>query len=295
MNIFAVDAGGTAIKHALVNEQGQIMAKDSFPTPRNSLKELLTGLQAAAEYYQQEFGALAGAGFSFPGSVDEKLGTIHNIVALPYLKEIPLSQDLSAALGLRVAIENDANCAALGENWTGAARAARDVCFIVCGTGVGGALLHDGEVLHGKHFLCGELGFMRLPPAGRVLDREGSVSGLVQRVAQEKGLPAGSLDGEKVFALAEQGDIIAKKQIDYMYRALAYGIVNAQYLFDPDIFLIGGAISACPYFVPSLKGHVMDLIGEVPAVAVEPDIVACQHGNDANLLGAARHFLQAAI
>lgn len=292
MNILSIDVGGTAIKHALLEETGKIVAQDSCGTPRDNPVDFLSTLKTLAETYQNRYGKLAGAAFSFPGSVDEEQGVIHNILALPYLRGIPLLKELSAALNLPVTMENDANCAALGENWLGAARGARDVCFVVCGTGVGGALLHDGHVLHGSHFLCGEIGLMRLAADGPLLNDAGSVGGLVKRVAKAKRLPEDSLDGEQVFGMAEAGDVFVREQIDYMYQALAQGLVNAQYFYDPDIFLMGGAISSRPDFVPALQKYVRAIIDKEPELAVEPTITACRHGNTANLLGAARHFLQ---
>lgn len=293
MRILTIDVGGTAIKHALLEETGKIIVQDACTTPKDSLTDFLSTLKTLAEAYQNQFGNLAGAAFSFPGSVDEDLGVIHNILALPFLRGIPLLKKLSDTLGLPVTMENDANCAALGENWLGAAKGARDVCFVLCGTGVGGALLHEGRILHGRHFLCGEIGLMRLAPDGPLLNEAGSVGGLVQRVAKEKGLPENSLDGEKVFAMAEAGDTCAQEQIAYMFRALALGLVNARYFYDPDLFLLGGAISSRPDFVPALLEQVKAIIAREPDLAVESVVIkACQHGNNANLLGAAKHFLQ---
>ncbi len=289
MQILSIDIGGTAVKHAVIDEAGTILAQGSFPTPQN-FPELQAGLADAARKYSIRY-ELSGAALSLPGTVDEEAGVIHQINAIPYLQGEYLPQKIGNFLGLPLSMENDANCAALGEMWLGAARGAGDIVFVICGTGVGGALLHKGEILHGRHFLGGELGFMRLNDQGGTLDDLGSVGGLVRRVEQAKALPSGSLDGQQVFTLAEQGDTCASAEIGAMYRALALGIVNAQYIFDPELFLIGGAISSRPGFIKQLQAHVATQIALVPVVAVEPRIVACQFGNTANLLGAVRHFL----
>ena len=289
MYILTIDVGGTDIKHAVVDGNGKIHGQGKFPTP-NTLAEMQSGLTQVAGSYREQY-ELAGAAFSLPGTVDEAAGVIHQINAISYLQEVSFPNVIGKNLGLPIAMENDANCAALGEMWLGAAQGAEDIVFVICGTGVGGALLHKGEVLHGRHFLGGELGFMRLDAEGGTLDEFGSVGGLVRRVECAKGLPAGSLDGQKVFALADEGDACAREQIEKMYASLALGIVNTQYMYDPDLFLIGGAVSSRPDFIERLRAQVMAQIALVPVVAVEPRIVACRFGNAANLLGAVRHFI----
>ena len=287
MQILAIDIGGTAVKHAVIDEAGTILAQGSFPTPQN-FPELQAGLADTARKYSMRW-ELGGAALSLPGTVDEAAGVIHQINAIPYLQGEYLPQKIGSFLDLPLSMENDANCAALGSEQTPTWR--RPFRRPFCGTGVGGALLHKGEILHGRHFLGGELGFMRLNDRGGTLDELGSVGGLVRRVEKAKALPSGSLDGEQVFMLAEQGDTCASAEIEAMYRALALGIVNAQYIFDPELFLIGGAISSRPGFIKQLQAHVATQIALVPVVAVEPRIVACRFGNTANLLGAVRHFL----
>ena len=289
MYILTIDVGGTNVKHAVIDDNGEIHAQGNFPTPA-TLAEMQSGLAQAAGSYRDQY-ELSGAAFSLPGTVDEAAGVIHQINAIPYLQEVNFTENFGTVLDLPISMENDANCAALGEMWLGAAQGAEDIVFVICGTGVGGALLHKGEVLHGRHFLGGELGFMRLDAEGGTLDELGSVGGMVRRVECAKGLPAGSLDGQKVFALADEGDACAREQIEKMYASLALGIVNAQYIYDPDLFLIGGAVSSRSDFIERLRAQVMAQIALVPVVAVEPSIVACRFGNAANLLGAARHFL----
>ncbi len=282
------DVGGSSIKYALIDDDGKFLQKGHFQTP-DDLESFYAGLKQAKEALSTSQEP-AGACFSLPGAVDEFSGVIGGSSALDYIHGFNIRSGLEKTLQLPVSMENDANCAALGEVWVGAGRGHRDAAFLVIGTGVGGALVQDRKIIHGPHLHGGEFGYMVMTPEYDILSDVGSTGGLVRRLSKIKGIPETELDGMKVFALSEQGDTDAKQVIDEMYEYLARAIYDIQYIYDPEIFLLGGAISAREDFIPCIETHLQHILQKVKVAHVTPKLCRCQHGNDANLLGAVFNF-----
>ena len=289
MAILAFDIGGSSVKYAVVDEAGKILEKSKKPTPdtRDGFFALAGNIHAAfASNYD-----ITGAGFSFPGAVDDASGVIGGSSAIDYIHDFPMRQQLEELLHLPVAMENDANCAALGESWCGAGKAYGDMAFLVIGTGVGGAVVKEGRIHHGKHLHGGEFGYMVLDGTHTILSQTGSTRVLAERVADAKGLPREEMDGLKAFALADEGDADAQKAVEAMYESLAVAIYNLQYSLDPEIFVLGGAVSERPGFAKAIEKHIDAILRDVEVARIRPVVVAAEHGNDANLLGAARTVL----
>lgn len=289
MAILSIDVGGSSIKHAVIDIQGDIKVKGTVATPK-TLAEFYDALAAVKDNYAQEY-ELTGVGCSFPGAVDDAAGVINGSSAIDYIHEFPIRQELEARLKLPVSMENDANCAALGETWVGNGRDYQDMLFLVIGTGVGGAVVKGKKIHHGKHFHGGEFGYMTVDEKGTILSNAGSTRVLAEHVAKAKGLPIESMNGEKVFALLADGDNDAAEAVEIMYSNLARAIYNLQYSFDPEIFVIGGAISARSDFADEIMKRIDKILTTVKVAQIRPKVVCCRHGNDANLLGAVYDFL----
>ena len=284
MNYLAYDVGGSSVKYALVDEQGNLQNKGSFLTPA-----ALEDFYAEVVKVCQQLGKgreLVGAGFSMPGAVDDESGVIGGSSALDYIHDFPIKQALAVRLGMPVALENDANCAALGEAWTGAGQEYSSLAYFVVGTGVGGAVVADKKIIHGPHQHGGEFGYMVMNDDYDILSEVGSTGGLCRQLAKLRNVPVDTYDGRKVYELSEQGDADAARLIDNMYEYLARAVYNIQYTYDPKAILFGGAISSRPDFIPAIKGRREKRLGEVGVAGVVPKLRPCQHGNDANLLGA---------
>ena len=285
------DVGGSSVKYALIDETGKFLQKGNFSTPGDldsfyeGLKEVRESLPGSEE--------IAGACFSLPGAVDEVSGVIGGSSAIDYIHGFDIRSELEKVLQLPVSMENDANCAALGEIWVGAGRGHRDAAFLVIGTGVGGALVHDRKIIHGPHLHGGEFGYMVMTPEYDTLSDVGSTGGLVRRLSKIKDIPEDDLDGLKVFKLRDQGDADAERVIDEMYEYLARAIYDIQYIYDPELFLIGGAISDLEDFIPCIEAHLQHILQQVEIAHVTPKLCRCEHGNDANLLGAVFNFKKA--
>lgn len=290
MAILAFDVGGSSVKYAVLEENGTVGEKGSFKTPAD-LEGFYEGLRQTKEKLGKAH-TFSGAAFSMPGAVDDAKGVIGGSSAIPYIHDFDIKSAMADALGLPVAMENDANCAALGETWLGAAEGCKDVAFFVIGSGVGGAVVKDGRVHHGAHLHGGEFGYMVGDDGETILSEAASTENMARACEKRKGLPAKSLDGRKVFQLAAEGDEAAKQSIAQMIEALARAIYNIQYSYDPECFVIGGGISAREDFVPAIEAAIDRILARVKIARIRPDVRQAKFGNDANLIGAVRHFLQ---
>lgn len=289
MAIFSVDVGGSSIKHAVIDNDGRILVKGKFATPKN-LADFYSALVQTKNDYAAKFN-LVGAGFSFPGAVDDSSGIIGGASYLDYIHNFPIRQELEKKLNLPVSMENDANCAALGEAWVGTGRDYQDLIFMVIGSGIGGAVVKNKHIHHGRHFHGGEFGYMAVNDDGKILSDAASTRALSEMVAAAKGIDPSEMNGLKVFELLSAGDSDAKAAVDSVYRELAKAIYNLQYSFDPEIFVIGGAISERKDFAAQIMQRIDEILAKVQIAKVRPKVVTCAHGNDANLLGAAYDFL----
>lgn len=289
MYFLGFDVGGSSVKFAVLDESGQFYDRGSFRTPE-TLEDFYTQLAIAKNKLSEHY-TLAGIGFSLPGAVNETTGIIGGSSALPYIHDFPILQVLEEQLGLPAAMENDANCAALGEVWTGAGKDYQDVAFFVLGTGVGGALVHNKEIIHGAHLHGGEFGYLYVSERKNILSESGCSGALVRQLASDRQIPPGDLDGQKIYAMAKAGDKDAQCYIEDMYEYLARAIYDIQYIFDPEAFLLGGAISARADLIPNIEKHLDNILRDAKVARIRPHILACQHGNDANLLGAVSHLM----
>ena len=289
MAILSFDIGGSSVKYAVIEKTGKILAKGKKTTPQEK-EEFFRLIENVAASYRRAY-TIEGAGFSFPGAVDDVSGVIGGSSALPYIHDFPIRQELERRLSLPAALENDANCAALGESWLGVGKEHEDLVFLVIGTGIGGAVVKGKRIHHGKHLHGGEFGYMVSDASHRILSETGSTRVLAERVADAKGLPREEMDGRKAFALADAGDADALQAVSAMYEALAMAIYNLQYAIDPEIFVLGGAVSERPGFAEEIGKRVDVLLKDVGVARIRPVIRPAQFGNDANLLGAVRALL----
>ncbi|MBC1357029.1 ROK family protein [Listeria booriae] len=287
MTLLAFDMGGTAVKYALMEKDGTVLDKGNFKTP-NTLEKLTTELQNVKNTYANH--TFTGAAFSCPGAVDNESGVIGGASAIPYIHHFPIKAMLEDKLELPVTLENDANCAALAETWLGVAKSAQDILFIIVGTGIGGAVIKDGKIHAGAHLHGGEFGYMLMNDKLETLSDTGTAVNAASRIAKRKGLP--TLSGLEAFQLKENNDPIAVEEIQTMYQNLAKGIFNLQYVYDPEMIVIGGGVSEREDFLPSIQAELDKLLAEITIAKIAPKIVSCAFGNDANLIGAVANFNQ---
>ncbi|WP_409300114.1 ROK family protein [Peribacillus sp. SCS-155] len=295
MNYYAVfDVGGTSTKYALMNETGEFIEKSSMDTPKDSLEQLMDLLDSTVKEFEKKR-KLRGIALSMPGAVNVEEGVIEGASALPYVHGPNIRSILEKRTGLPVDLENDANCASLAEGWIGAARDVKDYICIVIGTGIGGAVVLDKRIRHGKNLHAGEFGFMIMEdyldqPMGTSWSSVGSTEAIVQLVAKRKGRDASGLDGKMVFEMADHGDKEVQDEIRKFTKRIAVGILNLQYAIDPEKILIGGAISEREELIDQINETLSSMKSNMHRLSVK--VEACRFGNDSNLIGALYHFLQ---
>jgi predicted NBD/HSP70 family sugar kinase len=295
VNYYAVlDVGGSAIKHALMDETGCFIKKSSVPTPKKSLSEFMDTVDSIVKELQKDH-LIKGLAVSMPGAVNVDTGFIEGISALPYIHGPNMKDLLQERTQLPVEFENDANCAGLAEGWIGAAKDVKDYLCIVIGTGIGGAVVLDKKIRHGKNGFAGEFGYMIMEDSlerrpAETWSSVAAVGGLVKQVAKRKDMNPDELSGKIIFDLAENGDTDVQDEIETFLHRLAIGIYNLQFIIDPEKILIGGAISNREGFVDLINKTLEQMKYDEDGLTVQ--VEKCQFGNDSNLIGALYHFLQ---
>ena len=286
-----VDLGGTAIKAGAVSLEGEILERRSIPAELDrgpeDLAERIAGLA-------RELGCTDGLGLGVPGLLDRAAGAVITSANLHQIDGFALVDAIADHLDLppaRVALENDANVAALGEAWAGAGREDPDFLMVTLGTGVGGGVVLDGEVVTGAGGLAGEVGHICVEPDGLLCGcgKRGCLETLASATAASKraqaaGLPA---DLAEVNALASGGDAPAIELLMNVGRDLGRGLAAATVLLDLRVFVIGGGFGAA---LPLLRPGIEEGLCEraYGRSAEDYRILGATLGPDAGWIGAAR-------
>lgn len=285
----AIDVGGTFIKYGLVDENAAILESGRESTPKR-LVDLLHLIDGISHKYPQTVGIAVSA----PGAVGDD-GVIYGSSALPYLHGPNIKQLLKDKIKKPVYLENDANCAAYAEIWKGAAQGMTDIMVMVIGTGIGGSIIKDGILHKGAHLHGGEFGYMLLDSSRQgsndTWSRRASTGALVRSVANTKQVPEDSLTGELIFNMAEAGDQDCILALEQFYHLLATGIYNLQYVYDPEIILIGGGISVREELITRIDDQLNHILSGIPLSRIKPRIAACHFRQHANLVGAVYGFM----
>jgi glucokinase len=283
--VIGIDLGGTAIKLGRFLEDGTCVDSFSCPTPQPSfppsvLSALLEGLQAL-----QTPDCLA-IGVGTPGPTDA-LGRIAKLaINLPHWENIPLADWLEKATGLATILENDANCAAIGEAWLGAGQAFQDFILLTLGTGVGGAIFLKGELFVGWQGAGGELGLISIDYRGPAC-HSGNSGSLEQHVSAQAIQRETQKNGAELAQLAQKGVPEAIAYWEHYGRLLGVGISNLVYVLTPEAVILGGGISAsAEYFFPTMQAEIEQRV-LLPS-RENLKIVVAELGNRAGMLGAAR-------
>jgi len=270
MSSFAigVDLGGTNLRIAAVDEQGALLEKVTTGTQvargRDSvIAEMCDAIRQLSAKFSQ--GArLLGVGIGVPGIIDKRTGMLRESPNLPGWHDYPVLDEIQRRLQATVILENDANAAALGEAWLGAARGLDDMCMITLGTGVGGGIVQGGRIWHGMTGMAGEFGHMTIDPTGPRckcgnfgcveqyasasavvrMAREAIASGRAPELARAASAADVEFSSKLVYSLALQGDKPAQEifhKAGWALGILLAGLVNALNL---PMYVIGGGVSA---------------------------------------------------
>ena len=285
--VLAFDVGGTWVKFGIVDARGQLLFSDQLATQSEpDGRALLVRLLALAGPLVARH-APAGIAFSTLGIIDAAEGRLVGAVEAiaGYFGQSP-KESFERAFGIPVVVENDGNCVALAEGWTGAAAGVPHYLALALGTGIGGGIVIDGRLYRGAHGAAGEWGYMRVD--GKVWEEHASPRGLAS--AAEALRPGCGFDAEAVFAARDRGDAEMAALIADWFGLLATGLANLLFAFNPARVVIGGGITARgPAFLQELQAEMQRRLP--PEFHRMCDIALASAGNQAGLLGAARLWL----
>jgi glucokinase len=306
--IFAADLGGTHLRAATVDERGRIHFRAKRNTPQGSdPNEIVGAIVNAVHEYREDLGhepdGLKAVSLVVPGTVNVEQGTVVKAPNLSCLDGFPLAPALTNELGLPTTLENDANAAAVGEMWQGAAQGCRTIICVTLGTGVGGGIILDGQLWRGVDGAAAEIGHMCVDPFGGVACTCGSRGCLevfasataIVRMTREASprypdsvLQASStLSAESIFEAGLQDDELALEIFRRMGVYLGIGLANLINILNPEMIVIGGGVvNGWDLF----EKHMLHEVEEraFPLLAARVKIVRAKCGDDAGLLGAAR-------
>jgi glucokinase len=307
--VCAVDLGGTNLRAATIDHDGKIHDRARCPTPRTSdASEIVSAIASVVSECGNQ-AALSNSQIKtvsvvVPGSVHAVTGLVVNAPNVPAIVGFDLLGALSDKLHLSVLLENDANAAAVGEMWRGAARGCQTVVCFTLGTGVGSGVILNGELWRGIDGTGGEIGHTSVNPFGGVPCKCGSLGCLevyasataIVRMARELLLeyPASTLhaiagvdlSAKEIAAAADANDECALVVFEKMATHLGVGIANVVNALNPEAIVIGGGVSAAfDLFAPRARAEMMKRAFPVPAQRCQ--ILKAECGDDAGLLGAA--------
>ena len=302
-----IDLGGTKIAAGIIDENFRLLSRAEVPTRAALGAETVVDDMAkcalmALEDAGKSLSDCAGAGIGSPGLCDTAAGSVRNAHNLGWFG-VPVCAMLSEKLGIPVKVDNDANCAALGEVVAGAAEGSRSALMVTLGTGVGGGIIIGGEIYSGWQSLGGEIGHMCIVMDGEQCscgekgcwEAYAASSALVrqaEKAAEEHpgsalAADAGSLNGKKIFAAVSAGDETAKAVVQQYCKYVGVGLVNLINAIYPQTVIIGGGISAVG---ETILGPIREYIGDnffASDKSLMPAVKRAELGNDAGIIGAA--------
>ena len=285
--VLAFDVGGTWVKYGIVDAAGKLLFSDQLATQSEpDGKALLVRLLAVARPLVERH-APAGIAFSTLGIIDPREGRLVGAVEAieGYFGQSPKAS-FESAFQLPVVVENDGNCVALAEGWTGAAAGVKHYLALTLGTGIGGGIVVDGRLYRGANGAAGEWGYMLID--GKVWEDHASPRGLA--AAAEAARPGCGFDAEAVFAARDAGDAEMAQVVGAWFALLATGLANLLFAFNPSRVIVGGGITARgPAFLQELRAEMRLRLR--PEFYRMCDIALASAGNQAGLLGAARLWL----
>lgn len=310
--LIGIDLGGTTIKFAILTVDGIIQQKWSVQTNildegTHIIDDIVASINHRLALYHMQPEEFIGIGMGTPGSVDIEKGTVIGAYNLNWNTLQFVKKQVEEETGISFMLDNDANVAVLGEDWMGAGKNSKDVVFITLGTGVGGGIIAQGQLIHGTKGCAGEIGHVTVDPNGfkctcgkrGCLETVSSATGIV-RVARQlseeyvgnsslkKAIDEGqAVTSKNVFNYAElENDPLALKVVDRVCYFLGLALGNIGNTLNPNSIIIGGGVSAAGEFLRSRIQTYFDRF-TFPQVRESTKLKLAQLGNEAGVIGAA--------
>ncbi len=311
MYVIAVDLGGTNLRVALVDKSGKIIEKRDTPTrvvggEKIVIQQMIDLIRDVLKKSQVDVQQIMGIGIGCPGPLDTKTGVIIDTPNLGW-RNVALKETIEQEFQMSVCVDNDGNLAALGESWLGAGRGVEHLVCLTLGTGIGGGIIINGEILHGARDAAGELGHIIVEPNGLrcgcgnygCMEAYASGPGITKRTifSIKEGITTvitelvqnqlEKITPLVVYQAAIKGDELANYILSETGRYLGIGIVSIVNVLDPQLVIIGGRVAQMGEL---LLNHIKDEITK--RAFLEPcrriAIVPAELGDDAGIIGAAK-------
>ncbi len=308
-----IDVGGTSVKCGLFTTAGELLDKWEVPTRREENgKYILSDVAAAIKIKLEEKGIalseLDGAGIGVPGPVEPD-GYVHVCVNLGWTNRYP-AKELSELLdGIHCEVGNDANVAALGEMWQGGGRGSRNMMMVTLGTGVGGGLIMDEQIVTGVHGAGAEIGHIHVRDGEHeacncgghgCLEQVASATGIAREAKRNLAKTEESssmrdfgemLQAKDVCDCAKAGDPLAVKTLETSMRYLGQVLATISMTTDPELYVIGGGVSKAGQYLIDLIEKYYDEYTPLLEQNKKAKITLATLGNDAGIYGCARLVL----
>ena len=248
MKVIGLDIGGTAVKYGLLDENGVILELGEFPTEaEKGVENLFKNICGVIDKYLSD--DILGIAVSGTGQID---GTIGKVIGgnpiIPGWIGTNLVEKLEDRYKIPAVLENDVNCAALGEKWLGAGKNSENFVCLTIGTGIGGGIILNGDIFRGDTYVAGEFGHIQIVKSGEeclcgkkgCYERYASATALVKMVKEKTGK---TLNGKEIFELEKSGDKEIKEIVDRWIDYFTDGLSTIAYIFNPPLVVIGGGVT----------------------------------------------------
>lgn len=292
VRFFVADIGGTSVKMGVINEKGQFIFEDTYPT------ESKRGGLAIIEELRDKIAVhlpIDGIGISTAGQVDEVHGVIkYANENIPRYTGVDVKGIIKEVYDVPIVVENDVNAAALGEAYFGSAKGKQDFLCLTYGTGIGGAIYLHGDLYRGNSQVAGEFGHMITHVNGRVCacgmkgcyEQYASVTALVTK-AQE--ITNKVTDGKVLIQMYNQGDTAIAEILDTWIIEVCAGLISLINIFNPRTIVLGGGLMEQAFIIDKINEHLITHVHD----SVSPiDIIPAQLGNKAGMLGVGAQLIQ---
>ncbi|MEB3342400.1 ROK family protein [Okeania sp.] len=290
--VIGIDIGGTSIKFGCFSQDGVCHKSLTVPTPQPATpKAVIDVIEETISVLRKEpqlenLGLIQGIGIGVPGPVDPKGKTSIIAINLTDWQDVHLAESLEKKTGLPVILANDANCAGVGEAWLGAGSQFKNMIMLTLGTGVGGAIILDGQLFVGHTGTAGELGLITLNPDGPKCN-SGNNGSLEQYVSVQAVRRDTGKEPLELANLALAGDKFALEYWQNYGKLLGAGLASLIYILTPEAIIIGGGISAgSELFLPTTKAEIERRVIFSSQWGLQ--LLTTKLGNQAGIVGAAK-------
>lgn len=283
MKLLSIDIGGTEIKYGIVDDRLDITNKHTLPTPTDRFEHLIETLYEIYLQYQNE---VEGIAIAMPGFIDADAGFCYQGGALRYNANKPFADILAKTCNCKVHIDNDGKAAALAEYKAGSLQGCQNGAVFIIGTGVGGGLIINGQLVRGRNFTAGEFSYINVNNTlqngmSGMLTAYCSTTALLDNFKTKANI-TDDINGIDFFKYLSDNNKDAITVFDEFCMNIAIQISNLGILLNVETVAIGGGISRQPILVETIRSK-MKLIGIEPMI---PNVVNCHFHSDANLIGA---------